>query len=70
VYLYSPLEILLKRKGEESTLIKHYPELTRKYEKLIEIVKKFIPVVQVNSGKKYPEQIFHLICGFKFPEQP
>jgi len=69
VYLYSPLEILLKRKGEESTLIKHYPELTRKYEKLIEIVKKFIPVVQVNSRKNYPKQIFHLICGFKFPEQ-
>jgi len=69
VYLYSPLEILLKRKGQETNLIKHYPKLTGEYEKLIKIVEEFIPVVQLNSGKNHPKQIFYLICRFKFPKQ-
>lgn len=69
VYLYTPLEILLKRKKDKAIPVEHYPLLSKEYEKVLKIVKPFMPVLWINSEKSDPNEIFHLIAGFRFPEK-
>jgi len=67
VYLYAPLGVLLERKSDQQyELQKYYSGLTKAYESVIAIVRKYIPVIKIDSNKNNPAQIFSQITGFEF----
>lgn len=69
VYLYAPLEIISTRKQLPVVLKENYSKLTKKYEEVLKIVEKFVPVIRIHSGETDPQQIFSSIIGFEFPEE-
>ena len=69
VYLYAPLEIISTRKELLVAQKENYSKLAKKYEEVLKIVEKFVPVIRIHSGETDPQQIFFSIIGFKFPEE-
>ena len=71
IYLYAPLNLLLKRvcKSDVERLSDSYSTLMEIYESIINLVAQYLPVVRINSGTNTPEQIFFQLMGFEMPKK-
>ncbi|MFC1612768.1 hypothetical protein ACFL23_00360 [Patescibacteria group bacterium] len=66
IYLYAPLDSLLERDHDKNKLISSYSSLMERYERVINFVAQYIPIVRIDSQKNSSLQIFSQITGFEF----